>query len=1015
MLLLAAFVVGLAAGMVGAFERGDAAVNGTLTTDLEVLISEDNRITGNGTFTGSIINAESGDVVKIDVVKGNTVTIAPRAGHTIAVSTDVLSPDRMQVVVNDERGTGTVIIKASHADNPQNLATETLYEGGTVLRTGTLRVTNSNSLGQGWIGVLGGAAEKTSVFGTYNTDSVFIGGTDPGRPKKIQPVYFLSLPNANRNLQYVNVDVDTLSTAATGFRFNNGLAQLDLAENLKSGSLVPYDKTASDVMVVPAIENGNHYVRLVKTGKGVLHIYGDTVGKDLTTRGWAAHTTVSDDQLGLDGAFHRGGTTVAEGKLIVKAGRGATNADRYRASLGRTWVSYQGKDVPSPASPFVLNTLAGGATYNPLLVMAGAEVELDRSQFFGDFNIKGADGDKKWGVFYATDYQITSDGAVVSYPQITVGLHGKDSYADGLLKGEFDLVLNSIFAATRPANDGKSSAITKPGQAVLFINNPNNEIGAKRETAVMTGVLEIAGAKSIGGGIVTIGEPYRSFGTDEVGVFAASQTFDLPNQTRGRHKGAVAAVTGKTLSFKEITLENINAMVNERFRINPPAVELGYPYRRSQNGMELYNSILAGAHTFHGAWTGTIAFGVDGGKWNVAGTDRNATRVEVERGVWHLGSYPGSYTGEPNDPDHSTKASQNTKPYLHTWVWPQATLSLGDGVRNFNSDEAHRMNLFVTDDSRIRVVVNDSDIAKTRAEAMTKTPVFEAYQIDYAGLGNGQEDRDRRLVIQIDPSKLSTPKTIPAGWIKAVTSEVAYQWNNLHFLRESSGVDGIIKRHEDYRKVRVGWASNSDLIEETEAVAHLDENTNTILIEFVKAVTDPVDATQPSPTPTTVTSKSTVSIQSSTTLGETDNLVLGMSAMDIDASGGKITKLKDADGNLVAVSDVKVKIGSKEISNYTVALVGGAWQITVPAAEVPTGTNAVSLTGTLADGKTINTVNGGSITKATTPDTKDTTDTKDTDTTPTPSDDGGSSGGCDVGFGALSIAIAAAFLLRKKD
>jgi len=332
------------------------------------------------------------------------------------------------------------------------------------------------------------------------------------------------------------------------------------------------------------------------------------------------------------------------------------------------------------------------------------------------------------------------------------------------------------------------------------------------------------------------------------------------------------------------------------------------------------------------------------------------------------------------------------------------------------------MNLMVTDDSRIRVVLNDSDIAKTRAEAMTKAPVFEAFRIDYAGLGNGEVDRDRRLVIQIDPSKLSTPKTIPAGWVKAISSEVADEWNNLHFLRESSGVDGIIKRHEDYRKVRVGWASNSDLIEETEAVAHLDENTNTILVEFVKAVTDPVDATTPTPTPTptptTVTSKSTVSIQSKTTLGETDNLVLGMSAMDIEADGGKITKIKDADGNLVAVSDVKVKIGSSEISNYTATFVGGAWQITVPAASVPTGTNAVSLTGKLADGKTINTVSGGSITKAATPaptptPTPDTTPTTETPTTP--SDDGGSSGGCDVGFGALSIAIAAAFLLRKKD
>ena len=80
-------------------------------------------------------------------------------------------------------------------------------------------------------------------------------------------------------------------------------------------------------------------------------------------------------------------------------------------------------------------------------------------------------------------------------------LDRKYSKANGLLEGEFDLVVFSTnpAAANRPSNDPQNPAITSNAQAVLFINNPENKIFASGDTLVANGVLEIAGAKSLMG------------------------------------------------------------------------------------------------------------------------------------------------------------------------------------------------------------------------------------------------------------------------------------------------------------------------------------------------------------------------------------------------------------------------------------------------------------------------------------------------------------------------------------
>ena len=178
----------------------------------------------------------------------------------------------------------------------------------------------------------------------------------------------------------------------------------------------------------------------------------------------------------VDGLHHFGGTVVDGGTLEVLGGRSATEADHFRGSLGRTWSSFTVADTATPIAPmipylpgqYLANARAGGIFYNPLFINNNGRVIVDRSQFFSDFNVAAN------ASFYAHNY--TLKGATYN-PQIVVMLDDNDSKADGLLEGEFDLVLFSgiVPVANRPtAGHDTSDAITQASQAIFFINNPDN-------------------------------------------------------------------------------------------------------------------------------------------------------------------------------------------------------------------------------------------------------------------------------------------------------------------------------------------------------------------------------------------------------------------------------------------------------------------------------------------------------------------------------------------------------------
>lgn len=960
-----------------------------------------NLITGSGSQVGSVTTnndaAYTNLVLKVSAAKDNEIEVAPRAG-TAARPVDNLwqsvGAQPLQFVVNADGNMGKVIVKASNGDDPRVNAdlpagvlapvvgqAYTFYTGGTVQENGTLGVTHDNSLGQNWVGVRAHRdMAKAPVFQVEKVDKVTIGAPDPDpATDEVQPFYLMYDPatvvvgyNPANEVTYVKIMADALSAKTQGLWLRHGLDQRVYTAPTAGLTAVAPAVGNPDTLATVADASAAGFVRLIKQGKGLLHINGDSTGLAIN----------GADLRKVDGAHHRGGTLVESGTVQVDGGNAKIPADHFRGSLGKVWATFQGSgsamtdpyDPVSYLAASVGNNYAPGggmpALYNPLWVQNDAKVMVNRSQFFSDFNIAKA------ATFHVDEYTLTG----TNYnPQVTVTLDNNDSLADGLLEGKFDLVLASNAAAARPTQNTHpwSGAINNPAQAIFFINNPDNKIFASGDTLVANGVLEIMGAKSIGGGQVTIGAagsvgtPDRGFLTPAVGglgTFAAAKTFKLENVTVGQDRGAVAVEQGETLSFKDITLNNMGTVVANSFRINPVGVTLAEGYLNNGGG-DPFPATTPLTTPLPGSWTNTatVVFGDANSadaKYAVEGVLRNPTRVDVERGVWQLNNFPTPTTAQ---------VAAGVNPFMNVYVYPTAVLSLGKDVNDFRP----YMDLKVTDDSRIRLVLRDSDIATTRADAMGKDPVFQAHHIDYSALGAGAQNKDRRLNIQLDPSQL-TGGTIKKGWVKLVFSTDAKNWNNLHYLREYT--PGLT--YEDYAKVRITWTTTSDIVKN--AVAHVDQNSYTILVELGENVTDPVNPNKPTPQPETPKLTATVTPDSGTTVKPGTDVVFEVKDWKYEGKDVEVENVKWMLNGEDKTADVKGgKLTAKAGANGTKLEL----KVTANVKGDAKKTGELSSTVTVSDG-----------------------------TTPTPPSDKKSSsgGGCDAGFGGLMLALGGLFLLKRK-
>lgn len=955
-----------------------------------------NTITGDGTQTGSVSNPLAWiQILQINPDAKETVTIAPRTGKRF---NEGAAANRIQLVVNNGTA-GKVVVKGSNGDMPTATGdVYTLYHGGTVQMGGTLGVTENNALGQRWVGVQGSRAEgRAPVFMVEGTDKLQLGeGNDPANAPIFQPFFLIHDAAAATvgELRYVKLHADAIvaNSPSEGLWLHDGLDQRSNAGTMAGGAAL----TDPDVFYSVQDRQDREFVQLIKQGKGTLFINGDS--DQLAAQGEGMQLLPSSGGFAayngyrlVDGAHHYGGTKVEEGVVQVHAGNATVGGDYFRGSLGKMWITFQGSEsvMSSPYDPAVFllrSTLTPVAVinpdahlYNPLYILNNAQVKVNRSQFFSDFNVA------KDAMFYSNPYKLAGQDRV---PQVAVTLDQNDSRAEGMLEGNFDLVL---FSFTNPANsrpatgNDQNPAITHESMAVLHVTNPENKIYAQGETLVANGVLEIAGAKSIGGGNLTIGAtggnnlPDRGFQTPwvqtpapnpqvfgGVATLAVTNSFMLENPTVGQPLGAVAVDDGKALTFKDIELQNTGLAENRSFRINPLAVRLGtnYPKVVIDNTEPFFTSFNDSRNLLSDKWRGTVVLGDTSNdvKYSFAGTKVRQTRIDVERGVLQLNAFPTKTADQE---------ARKQDPYAHVYLWPKSTLSLAKDLNDFSP----YLNVKVTRDSRIRVVLRSSDIVPTLDNARAKNAVFVADHIDYRGLGATDGDKDRRLVIEVDPTDLPN-KSIPKGWVKLVYSLSGEAWENTHFLRNTS-----TGNKEDFKKVTVSWAGAADLpIKGVEVDVNQDQYT--IYANFTEAISNPVvpgdKPSQPQPpkleAPLT-SSASTVK-----------------PGADVTFTLGKWTY----DGKDVEVENVKWMLDGVDKT----ADVDKDGKLTVKA-----GAN-----GTKLELKVTANVKGQADKMATLTSTVTVSD----GSTPPSDTKSSGGGGCDAGFGVLGLALAAAFLLKRK-
>ena len=762
-----------------------------------------NAIRGGGRFEGAV-KGESGKarVLQLTAADSSSLVVAPGAQKSINGDT---GNGNFQLLVSSDAGR-KVVVRGSNGDNPSEEEYRTHYSGGTLIRGGVLSAAN-DALGQRWVGIL--SAPYSTNAPTLATDGPF-SLTLGSAGAAAQPLLlFVESEDAGHDRLTYGI-IDTPDQQQLILRHGLGQRQVKLPRAMAMGDeLAKIEAFDNDFDGSPS---GKGFVRLVKTGKGTL-----TIDSDVRTPNLAAAGDKGLEARALDGAHHLGGTDVQEGSLVVRGGEAKVPGDHFRGSLGRVWTSFQGSGSLADTEPFSRGLLREKALhtesnyvfyhfYNPLWIRKGASVAVDRSQIFSQLNTEAG------STFEAKSYAV---GGQLHYPHVVVTLDGNDSHVDGLLKGQFHLVLDSRLGKRHPKGftfqNENDSQLNSGRNSTLFLNNPDNKIFAEGETLVANGVLGLAGAGSIGGGKMMIGAIKEEDGFETGGgaTLLASKSLEVAGKTEVKYGGMLAAERGQVLSFRDIAINMLKKMPNGKimsgtFMINPTSPSA------SQD------------------WSGTVEFGGEGGRFSWT----NPLNIQVRNGELRLSGLPEK-TASGNEPLANINIGAGARELVRTF-------SLGKGVRDLSKN----VNLSLGKYSRIGVVPNDGDVAGTRAEAAGRDPIFKAKTIDYYYLnGDGP-----RLTIQLDPAQLAA-RTLKKGWIPLIGSVEAKEWKKLRAKDKATG--------EDFAKVRVSWLNSSkDIVpgnaasENASARVHLDDDKFTILLEVFEDVKAPENpAPQPNPNP----------------------------------------------------------------------------------------------------------------------------------------------------------------------
>lgn len=325
----------------------------------------------------------------------------------------------------------------------------------------------------------------------------------------------------------------------------------------------------------------------------------------------------------------------------------------------------------------------------------------------------------------------------------------------------------------------------------------------------------------------------------------------IPNPTTVNDYGSLAAQAGTTARYANITLNGVNdtlrtptqpmnftrewnisnynyagstnVVINPRAVIESPTVTgtvSNYsPTVDVYPDMTNVEAPIVWRDNFtYPVWTGTVMLGEGDNTYTFGGNSRSPSNITISRGTLHLGGYP---TG--------------TDAFANLMIRSSARLSLGENVNNF----AARMNVTFDDDSRLRVVVRQSDLRSAGDDVYQADAIAEFHLVEFGPLGTGDANKDRRVVIELD-GQASGLGTIPAGsWIKVMGATTGNNWNNTHY--SGTGTD------RDYWKIRVARPGFADQpLDESQVKVHLNETTYEIILEVLADIA-------PTPDPETQT------------------------------------------------------------------------------------------------------------------------------------------------------------------
>ena len=800
--LTGALAVGTAWATASVLEVPPGTTNGadfTLTpTDDDGVF---NTIRGGGRFEGAVKD-ESGRtrVLQLTAAGSGSLVVAPGAQKSIDGDA---GNKTFQLLVSSDAGR-RVVVRGSNGDNPSEEEYRTHYSGGTLIRGGVLSAAN-DALGQGWVGIL--SAPYSANAPTLAADGPLPLTLGAARAEGQPLLLFVESEDVgNERLTYGILDAPDQQELT--LRHGLGQRQVRRPRAMAQGDdLAEFEAFDNDFY---GSTSGKGFVRLVKTGKGTL-----TIDSDARTPNLANAGDKGLEARALDGAHHLGGTDVREGSLIVRGGEFKVPGDHFRGSLGRVWASFQGSGSLADTESFnrgllrekALHTESNYVTchfYNPLWIRKGASVAVDRSQIFSQLNTEPD------STFEAKPYAV---GGQLHYPYVVVTLDGNDSHVDGLLKGQFHLVLDSRLGKRHPRDFTFQNKDYSGRNLTLFLNNPKNKIFAEGETLVVNGVLELAGAGSIGGGKVTVGAIKEEDGFETGGgaTLVAAKTLEVAGKAEVKFGGMLAAEQGQVLSFRDIAVNTHKKLPSGKFQSGP---------------LTINSAITGGSQNLSGA----VEFGGEGRRFSWT----SPLNIHVRGGELRLSGLP-ERTASGNEPLARINIGIGNRALARTF-------SLGRGVRDLSKNVELSLGKY----SCIGVVPNDGDVAGTRAEAADRSPIFKAKTIDYYYL----DGVDPRLTIQLDPSQL-TARTLKKGWISLIGSVEAKEWKKLRTRDKATG--------ESFTKVRVSWLNASkDIVpgnaasEDASARVHLDDDKFTILLEVfedVKAPENPVPQPNPNPGP----------------------------------------------------------------------------------------------------------------------------------------------------------------------